>query len=302
VCLIASVIAISQLRSSGYASFEDLAELQSEYDLLVEETEQIEKKLSEEKSLGDAAKTALEQKTSEMARQAQIYQKKLDSFSSKAEELKKKIEELSKARDELYEHLNQIPYVPEIENTSVNSSAVAFSNMTLEPDQASQLDEELESIEASLESQSASYNLLSQQFEEVKPVLESYPNIWPVEGPISSRFGLRQNPLGGDGNEFHGGVDIAVASGTTVVATGAGTVKHAGSSGSFGMLVIIDHGMGLETYYGHNSKLLVSVGDAVTRGQAIAESGSTGRSTAPHVHYEVRLGGQSMDPENYLFN
>ncbi len=120
---------------------------------------------------------------------------------------------------------------------------------------------------------------------------------WPTSGTITSRYGSRK--IFG-GTSFHGGVDIANSYGTDIVAADGGTVIHAGWMGSFGYLVQIDHGNGYVTYYGHNSKILVSTGDKVYKGQHIAEMGSTGRSTGNHCHFEVRYNGERQNPLKYL--
>lgn len=121
--------------------------------------------------------------------------------------------------------------------------------------------------------------------------------LWPVRGPITSDYGYRY--IFG-GNDFHRGVDIAAVEGTAINAAEAGTVLFAGERGTYGNLVIVSHHNGFFTYYGHCSKLLVSAGDEVRQGQAVAEVGSTGRSTGPHCHFEVRYGGSSIDPLLYL--
>ena len=132
--------------------------------------------------------------------------------------------------------------------------------------------------------------------------LLAYPSTIPVNGRISCNFGKRNNPFGGTSTEFHKGLDIAVASGTAVKATGRGKVIRSEYSGGYGYLVAIDHGFGMKTYYAHNSKLLVNVGDIVERGDTIARSGSTGRSTGPHVHYEVRIKDNPVDPLSIAIN
>ncbi len=121
--------------------------------------------------------------------------------------------------------------------------------------------------------------------------------IWPVHGTITSRYGYRS--LFGSYN-FHGGLDIAVPYGTPVKAADGGTVITAGWHYSYGNYIIISHGNGKTTYYAHNSKLLVSVGDKVYQGQTIAKAGSTGNSTGSHCHFEVRINGQRQNPRNYL--
>lgn len=120
---------------------------------------------------------------------------------------------------------------------------------------------------------------------------------WPTSGTISSRYGYR-NIFGG--SSFHGGVDIANSYGTDIVAADGGEVIYAGWMSGYGYLVQIDHQNGYVTYYGHNSSLLVSVGDKVYKGQHIAEMGSTGRSTGNHCHFEVRYNGERQNPMNYL--
>jgi len=116
---------------------------------------------------------------------------------------------------------------------------------------------------------------------------------WPVSGPVTSGFGVRWGRM-------HEGIDIAVGQGTPVHAAAAGTVIYAGWMDGYGNLVVVDHGNGLSTAYGHNSMLASSVGQAVTAGQVIAYSGSTGHSTGPHVHFEVRVNGSPVDPLGYL--
>lgn len=126
------------------------------------------------------------------------------------------------------------------------------------------------------------------------------PNQWPVEGEISSDYGWRSCPFGGRGSSFHEGIDIANDPGVPVVAAADGTVMFTGWKGAYGKLVEIDHGFGYITKYGHNSALLVNVGDRVKKGEEIARLGNTGRSTGPHLHFAVLKEGESQDPLIYL--
>ena len=122
------------------------------------------------------------------------------------------------------------------------------------------------------------------------------PTGWPTDGFISSGYGLRWN-----GAEFHQGIDIAAEMGTPIVATADGVVTIAGwNAGGYGNMVDIDHGSGVSTRYGHASAVVVTAGQRVRRGQIIAYVGSTGHSTGPHLHYEVRLSGQPVNPTSYL--
>ena len=122
---------------------------------------------------------------------------------------------------------------------------------------------------------------------------------WPVSGRVTSYFGGRRSP-GGIGSTNHKGIDIAAPKGTPVYAADGGTVTYAGWMSGYGYLVRISHGNGHETYYGHNSRLLVSVGQKVYKGQQIAKVGSTGNSTGNHCHFEVRYNGVAKNPLNYL--
>ncbi len=123
--------------------------------------------------------------------------------------------------------------------------------------------------------------------------------MWPASGPITSPFGMRRNPFGG-APDFHPGLDIGINSGTTVVAAASGTVIMAQWYGGYGNYILIDHGGGISTGYGHLSAFYVSAGQQVQRGQAIAASGSTGASTGPHLHFEVRRHGKPVDPSPFL--
>lgn len=116
---------------------------------------------------------------------------------------------------------------------------------------------------------------------------------WPLTGRISSKYGTRWGTT-------HHGIDIAVPVGTSVRASASGKVIFSGTQSGYGKIVILDHGNGVTTRYGHNSKLLVSVGDRVDAGDRIALSGNTGRSTGPHLHFEIRFNGRSVNPLNYL--
>ncbi|MGE5554097.1 MAG: murein hydrolase activator EnvC family protein [Betaproteobacteria bacterium] len=122
---------------------------------------------------------------------------------------------------------------------------------------------------------------------------------WPVRGQITSDFGWRVHPIFRS-RRFHSGLDIAAAYGVPVTAAAGGTVILSGWVGGYGKTVIIDHGGGISTLYGHNSSLLVKVGETVRAGQTIAKVGSTGYSTGPHVHFEVRKDGETVDPRAWL--
>ena len=126
------------------------------------------------------------------------------------------------------------------------------------------------------------------------------PTLWPVEGTLEGGFGGRRNPFGGGGYEFHSGQDIEAAWGAPVVSGAAGKVSFVGWQNGYGQLVIVDHGGGLTTRYGHLSHIDVAMDQAVSRGQLLGKVGSTGRSTGPHLHYEVRINDEAVNPLPYL--
>ncbi|HYV12542.1 MAG TPA: peptidoglycan DD-metalloendopeptidase family protein [Pyrinomonadaceae bacterium] len=126
------------------------------------------------------------------------------------------------------------------------------------------------------------------------------PTVWPVDGTLEGGFGGRRNPFGGPGYEFHTGQDIEAPWGAPVVAGASGKVCFAGWQNGYGQIVIVDHGGGLTTRYGHLSHIDVELNQTVSRAQLLGKVGSTGRSTGPHLHYEVRINDQAVDPLPYL--
>jgi len=144
-----------------------------------------------------------------------------------------------------------------------------------------------------------SFQELDHFFKDQKSFLQSTPSIWPTRGWVTSGFGYRKSPFTGL-RENHEGWDIGARSGSAVRATADGMVTVAGRERGYGKLIEIDHGYGVVTRYGHNSKNLIKVGSKVKRGQIVALVGNTGRSTGPHLHYEVLVNGVPVNPKNYI--
>ena len=126
------------------------------------------------------------------------------------------------------------------------------------------------------------------------------PSLWPVKGPITSHYGNRADPFNGDVAEMHPGVDISALYGAQVHAPADGKVIYAHYMAAYGNLLIIDHGNGLTTRFGHLSKFNAKVGQRVKRNEIVAFVGTTGRTTAPHLHYEVRVNDRAKNPRDYL--
>ncbi len=163
-----------------------------------------------------------------------------------------------------------------------------------------EIDAVLGRINAELKGREHQLQVLSDLLIDKKLKQETYPQGRPViHGWISSYFGKRRSPFSGK-TEVHRGVDFAGKSGSDVVAVAGGIVSRAGKNGGYGYFIEIDHGNGYTTRYGHNQMLLVAAGEAIKRGQVIAKLGSTGRSTGPHVHFEVLQDGARIDPIKFV--
>lgn len=151
---------------------------------------------------------------------------------------------------------------------------------------------------------------LEQKMSYLEKVLRAYetvfrgrgytPTEWPVTGKLESGFGGRRNPFGGSTYEFHSGQDIDAVWGAPVIAAASGKVDFVGWQNGYGQLVVVDHGGGLTTRYGHLSHIDVTQGQVVSRAQFLGRVGSSGRSTGPHLHYEVRINDEPVDPLHYL--
>jgi murein DD-endopeptidase MepM/ murein hydrolase activator NlpD len=136
---------------------------------------------------------------------------------------------------------------------------------------------------------------------EKKPDWRTYsPSTWPHFGKINNEYGFRRNPFGGRTYEFHPGLDIDGEQGDIVLAPGAGTVVKAGRQGGYGNMIEIDHGNGITSRYGHLSRIDIQIGDKITRGQQLGAVGTTGRSTGPHLHFEVRYNDEALNPRRFL--
>jgi murein DD-endopeptidase MepM/ murein hydrolase activator NlpD len=210
-------------------------------------------------------------------------QERLSYISSQFLEMKETMDSLRKAEKDFRRLFG------------VKSKAAVLESA--DPADSGSLDMEMlrEQIEASMRSVTAIRTYIAEQ----KDLYVSTPAGWPVSGPLSSPYGNRHHPVLEE-PRFHTGVDISVPPGSKVGATADGIVSFSGWAENSGIVVVVEHGRGFSTAYAHNQKALVTVGQRVVRGEPVALSGSTGRSTGPHVHYEIWKNGRHTDPAGYL--
>lgn len=277
----------------------------------IEENSQLEE---EKKRINDNIKNQKEN----YQKQLNEYENQLKYYEEKAVDLEKKIEDLDKAKTKIFNLLSEkvgddlIASSNSTSNstfknlafiqTNTNNKNLALSTINFLSPTSKVLDTTYTNLETRLDSEMAEYDKLVSQVEKFKPYIDAMPTIWPVKGYVTSAFGYRSNPFTGTSSEYHAGLDIKASTGTPIKVTGAGSVVFAGWQNGYGNFVIVDHGYGIQTCYGHNSKLAVSVGDKVSRGDVIAYAGSTGRSTGSHCHYEVRVNNVATNPRNYITN
>lgn len=164
-----------------------------------------------------------------------------------------------------------------------------------------EMHQQVDDLDSASQRQENSFDTLLGTLEGQRNMLASTPAILPTSGWMTSRFGNRVSPFTGK-KEFHKGLDIANRHGTAVLATANGIVSYVGKKGAMGNVVVIDHGHGMITRYAHLSKGLKKSGEQVKRGDIIAQMGSSGRSTGPHLHYEVHLNGVPVNPSIYILN
>lgn len=163
------------------------------------------------------------------------------------------------------------------------------------------LNSKVDKLSAEAVKQEQSLQELQAYFQDQKSLLASVPSTWPARGWVTSDFGSRLDPYTAE-RMMHQGLDIAAPPGKQVNSPSDGTVIFAGLEGGYGNVLVIDHGYGIKTRYGHLSKILVKAGDYVHRGQEVAAVGNTGRSTGPHLHYEVRVNGLPQNPRKFILD
>ncbi|HKY21500.1 MAG TPA: M23 family metallopeptidase [Vicinamibacterales bacterium] len=190
-----------------------------------------------------------------------------------------------------------------VKNRAVGGTSVEGASAMLTPQvntaSFSSLDQTFTMLRNVLGSLEGHLSIVRRNVEKRESLMNATPSIWPVHGWLSAGYGMRADPFTGD-RDFHPGLDISSERGTPILATAAGKVEVAAPSGDYGNLVVIDHGYGLVTRYGHLSKFAVWQGREVKRGDVIGYVGATGRATGPHLHYEVLANGKLINPLQLL--
>jgi murein DD-endopeptidase MepM/ murein hydrolase activator NlpD len=160
---------------------------------------------------------------------------------------------------------------------------------------------ELDLLTEQIHDQGQSLKALDRLIGKARRALLALPSRWPVRGAVNSEFGRRLSPWT-KVEEHHSGIDINAGPGTPVRAPAGGTVVFAGTNGDYGIAVVLDHGQDIRTLYGHLSKLMVQYGQKIERGHVVGLTGNSGRSSGPHLHYEIFVKGQSVNPRAYLWD
>jgi murein DD-endopeptidase MepM/ murein hydrolase activator NlpD len=235
-----------------------------------------------------------------------VLREQMDFFIKKTEDLQQKMKTLEQLDKEIRIILKDDPAISsvDIENNKPQGAVIASRSGAADLNryagarQNIQLDMNI--LEQQMAVQQQSLEKLKQAVAERQLRIDATPTIWPVRNPrITSTFGYRRSPYGRR-SEFHHGIDLATYSGAPIYATCDGKVTYSGWKTAYGWTVEISNDYGFTTLYGHASKLLVKNGQTVKKGEVIARVGSSGRSTGPHLHYEVIVKGQSKNPKDYL--
>ncbi|PIE68106.1 MAG: metalloendopeptidase [Deltaproteobacteria bacterium] len=240
--------------------------------------------------------------------QEEIGQQRLQiqSFANEINTLKDQLVKLDQFEEKIRVIANLDPKYAEENLFGVGGAALEDLDpqlaMTGENDaMVREMHQQIDELDAASRSQEKRFNALLDNLNGQQNLLASTPAIRPTVGWVTSRFGYRVSPFTGR-KELHKGIDIAYREGTAILATANGVVSFVGRKGTLGNILVIDHGHGLVTRYAHLNKALKKRGERVKRGDIVAEMGNSGRSTGPHLHYEVHLNGVPVNPARYILD
>lgn len=251
----------------------------------------------------------VKKKAYEVARlrqQTEIQRSQIHFFSSKIEELEKQVSKLKDfdKRIRIIANLDKSQDSTPVMGLGGPSPSDLREKLKGEKDDkglVQQMKIDVERLQSEVVSQETSLSELEKVLLTKQEMLAHTPSIWPAQGWVTSDFGFRTNPFTGL-TQMHEGIDISNRVGTIVIAPANGFVSDIGSDWVHGRFLVISHGFGMTTRYSHLNKVLVKVGQKVKRGDKIAEIGTSGKTTGPHLHYEVRLNGIPVNPMRYILN
>jgi murein DD-endopeptidase MepM/ murein hydrolase activator NlpD len=223
-----------------------------------------------------------------------LQQRLLDASQARMREIRTEIDSWRGLHARIWE-----PFGPEAGPAKRGSGIGGSGAATSEPDPAP-VKEEMDRLLGIVKDEGESIRTLERFLGRASRVLASLPSRWPVRGPVNSDFGQRRSPWAPN-SEFHSGIDIGAPIGTPVKSPAPGVVVFAGPHAEYGVTLIIDHGNDTRSLYGHLSKLQVTMDQVVKRGETVALSGNTGRSSGPHLHYEIQVKGQPVNPHSYIW-
>ena len=221
----------------------------------------------------------------------------IDGFNRQVAELQREISSWRQLHARIWEPFGP-DIAPKAQGTGIGGARATSPSQP--PDRAAP-SEELNRLAAAVVEEGESLRALERLIFRAGNALASLPSRWPVRGAVNSEFGNRQSPWM-RGGEFHSGIDISAERGTPVHAPAAGAVSFAGTHSEYGLTVMVDHGQDLQTIYGHLSKITVVPGQVIMRGGEIGLTGNTGRSSGPHLHYEILVKGRSVNPRAYFWD
>ena len=224
----------------------------------------------------------------------------IDGFRERVGQMRDEVDGWAQLRARIWQ-----PFGPDADPAASRSPGVggtALGHVESPPAAPLSLLDELERVYAVVTEEGESLRALERFIANAGRVLTSLPSRWPVRGPVNSDFGPRLSPWSDGVGEHHSGLDIGAPRGTSVTAPAPGTVVFSGSHAEYGIALVIDHGNDIKTLYGHLSRVDVGPGQKVERGQVVALTGNTGRSSGPHLHYEIQVAGKAVNPRLYLWD
>ena len=247
--------------------------------------------------LGSASENAvLKEENAQLRSQILLVQEKVAHISATLDRVERFDAKLRTAVTQLQDPERNLAIGPvggaDVEAQIPGPAPAAEASLTALPGKLSSLETEAGRQEQSLRE-------LQEYFDDQRSLLASTPSIWPARGWVTSDFGTRLDPYTAE-RRMHQGLDIATPHGQPVYTPSDGTVVFAGTEGGYGKVLVLDHGYGVKTRYGHLSEIFVRTGERVRRGDKVAAVGNTGRSTGPHLHYEVRVNGIPENPRKFI--